>query len=60
MSPANCNDWIDEDEFYCAHCLTELDRWATRCYRCNASFHGADRFHLLSGKPNISSVLYHG
>ena len=60
MSPVTCHDWNEEDEYYCAHCLTEQDRWETRCYRCDASFRGAGRYDKLSGKPHIESVLHHG
>ncbi len=59
MSPATHEDWNHED-FFCAHCLTQLDRWARRCYCCDASFHGAGRFDLLSGVPCMASVLHRG
>ncbi len=60
MSPVTRDDWSHDDERFCAHCLTELDRWAVRCYRCDASFHGARRLDLRAGKPDIESVLHHG
>jgi hypothetical protein len=60
MSPTKRHDWIYESEFFCAHCLTDLDEWATRCYRCNHSFHGSARRDLVSGTPHIAMVLHHG
>ena len=60
MSPTNQPDRNHEDDFFCANCLTELERGATRCYRCNHFFHGASRSDLMRGKPHIVSVLYYG
>ena len=60
MSPSKRHDWIFENEFFCAHCLTELDEWATRCHRCDATFHGADSYNRVSGRPHIAMVLHHG
>ncbi len=57
MSPIDCHGWNNEDELYCAHCLTAQERWTVRCYRCDASFHGAGRFDLLSGRPHPASLL---
>ena len=56
MAPAHHDDLIDHDEHFCGHCLTPQDRWAVRCYRCDASFQGAGRYHLLSGRPNLQSL----
>jgi hypothetical protein len=59
MTTANRrDDWNFEEEHHCAHCLTELDRWDTRCYRCNATFHGEGRFDLVAGQPHIASLLF--
>lgn len=58
MSPAIHDAWTYEDEFFCAHCLTELDCYAARCYRCDASFHGSGRFDLVSGKPHLAGVFH--
>jgi hypothetical protein len=60
MSPVTHEDWSHEDEHFCAHCLTELDRWSVRCYRCDASFRGAGCHSLVAGRPDIASVLHHG
>ena len=54
MSPMT-RDEIFEDEHFCNHCLTELDRWAARCFRCDASFHGTHRHHLVSGRPDMTT-----
>ena len=59
MSPINRQDWGNEDEFYCARCLTEQERRTVRCYRCDASFEGAGRYDLLSGRPHTASLLSH-
>ena len=61
MTTANhFDDWDATEDHHCVHCLTELDAWATRCHRCNASFHGASRHDLVSGRPDFDSVLADG
>ena len=60
MSPAMHDDATHGDEHFCAHCLTELDRWSVRCYRCDACFQGRGRHGLVPGRPDIASVLHHG
>ena len=59
MSPIHRDDWDNENEFFCARCLTSLERRTVRCYRCDASFEGAGRYNLLSGRSHAASLLNH-
>ncbi|MCH2171845.1 hypothetical protein MK489_13760 [Myxococcota bacterium] len=58
MAPATQPDWNLEDEFFCAHCLTALDHWVTRCHRCNHFFDGSDVSDLMRGRPHIASAFH--
>ena len=51
------DDFMNSDEHFCGHCLTAQDRWAVRCYRCDASFQGAGRYCLITGRPNLDAPL---
>ena len=57
MAPTIHDDLMNYDEHFCGHCLTLQDRWAVRCYRCDASFQGAGRYCLISGRPNVDATL---
>ena len=56
--PKDNDSWKPNDnDCFCARCLTEADRRAPQCSRCDTPFTGSGRFDLVSGIPPSSIFL---